>query len=400
MGTRGTGAGHRRSSTWSPPPCDTTTVERTCHPSTGALLDHATSGHTVRRRHGRAGARSATAVPLPRLPRRRPLLRPRPRQTLARRPDHRHQPDLPVPPTPPRQTTPRLARAPAPRRHRHLDRPHRPTRTTHPIDALHVLVLPAPQGPGRRWPRRPTSGTTAVHSAIEFALEHALARLTRSDHERRAALHRIPSPARGRDGPQPDDWASTCTGPGEHRPRAVGSSSATPASATHGTDAADSEWRPITAARAMTHPSDTGRGRVRPGQRSSWSRCHDQAVAVAATAPNATAHAELDGRHCGSARHRPQGGSGQRQPAAPPCQHTHLRHDDQADRDRDPTEERPGDGGDPRGRHGHARAEHSQHQQSSAAPPRPRRRAHRIPARGRSAAPPRPPRAHHGAHAA
>ena len=65
-------------------------------------------------------------LPLPRLPSRRPVLRPRPRTTLADRPHRRAQPAHPVPPAPPHQATTRLARAPRRRRHRHLDRPHRP----------------------------------------------------------------------------------------------------------------------------------------------------------------------------------------------------------------------------------------------------------------------------------
>ncbi len=64
-------------------------------------------------RHPRQGPRRT--VPVPRLPRHRPLLRPRPRHPLARRTHHRHQPGLPLPAPPPHQATPRLDRHP-PRR--------------------------------------------------------------------------------------------------------------------------------------------------------------------------------------------------------------------------------------------------------------------------------------------
>ena len=64
-------------------------------------------------------------MPLPRLLRRRPVLRPRPRAALAHRAHHRDQPAHPLPTPPPHQATPRLATTPGTRRHRHLDRPHR-----------------------------------------------------------------------------------------------------------------------------------------------------------------------------------------------------------------------------------------------------------------------------------
>ena len=79
----------------------------------------------ARRRAHRPGPRPRRPVPLPRLLRRRPVLRPRPRTPLAHRTHHRNQPAHPLPTPPPHQATPRLATPPGPRRHRHLDRPHR-----------------------------------------------------------------------------------------------------------------------------------------------------------------------------------------------------------------------------------------------------------------------------------
>ena len=87
-----------------------------CDPVTGALADEGESLATGAYRPGeaprRAGPGPGRAVPVPRLPRRRPLLRPRPRHPLARRTHHRHQPRLPLPAPPPRQATPRLDRHP------------------------------------------------------------------------------------------------------------------------------------------------------------------------------------------------------------------------------------------------------------------------------------------------
>ncbi len=56
----------------------------------------------------RTGPRPRRPLPLPRLLRRRPVLRPRPRTALAGRAHHRNQPAHPLPTTPPHQTTTRL----------------------------------------------------------------------------------------------------------------------------------------------------------------------------------------------------------------------------------------------------------------------------------------------------
>ena len=100
-----------------------------CDPVTGALVDDgeslATGAYRPGKKPHRAGQGPRRAVPVPRLPRRRPVLRPRPPHPLAGRPHHRRQPRLPLPPPPPHQATPRLDRAHPPRRHPHLDRPHR-----------------------------------------------------------------------------------------------------------------------------------------------------------------------------------------------------------------------------------------------------------------------------------
>jgi hypothetical protein len=75
---------------------------------------------------GRAGPVPRRALPLPRLPRLRPVLRPRPRPSLAERPHDGRQPHVPVPSPPPHQAAARLARPHPRRRHRRVDRPHRP----------------------------------------------------------------------------------------------------------------------------------------------------------------------------------------------------------------------------------------------------------------------------------
>ncbi len=84
-----------------------------CDPLTGARLDPrddlATDAYRPRRRARRPGQGPRRPLPLPRLLRRRQVLRPRPRTTLADRAHHRHQPAHPLPAPPPHQTTTRLA---------------------------------------------------------------------------------------------------------------------------------------------------------------------------------------------------------------------------------------------------------------------------------------------------
>ena len=80
----------------------------------------------AQRRAHRPGQGPRRPLPLPRLQHRSPVLRPRPRATLAPRPHRRTKPAHPLPTPPPHQTTTRLAPPPRRRRHRHLDRPHRP----------------------------------------------------------------------------------------------------------------------------------------------------------------------------------------------------------------------------------------------------------------------------------
>ena len=86
------------------------------------------------------------------------------------------------------------------------------TRTTDPVDALSALVLAAPAATSSIGaPLPPTPGLPGAgegnsvgrFSLTEFALEHALAGLTRADHEQRAVLHRI-APAPGGHGIGPD----------------------------------------------------------------------------------------------------------------------------------------------------------------------------------------------------
>ena len=123
----------------------------------------------------RTGPRPRRPMPLPRLHDRRPLLRPRPRPSLAHRTHHRHQPAHPLPTPPPHQATTRLARPPRTRRHRHLDRPHRPN--PHHRAAQRPALTGPPSRPGQptadppsrslaenprhgaRW--RPTSGSSS-----------------------------------------------------------------------------------------------------------------------------------------------------------------------------------------------------------------------------------------------
>ena len=74
-------------------------------------------------RRARPGA--GRALPLPRVSRRRPVLRPRPRPPLAGGPHLLGQPRLPVPAAPPRQAAPGLVGTACRRRDDDLDRPHR-----------------------------------------------------------------------------------------------------------------------------------------------------------------------------------------------------------------------------------------------------------------------------------
>jgi hypothetical protein len=84
--------------------------------------------------------------------RRRPVLRPRPRATLAGRTHRRAQPAHPVPTPPPHQTTTGLACTPGTRRVHDLDRPHRP--------APYHQAPGRPAGPG---PRTRAHRTRAPH---------------------------------------------------------------------------------------------------------------------------------------------------------------------------------------------------------------------------------------------
>ncbi len=177
---------------------------------------------------GPAGARPRPALPLPRVLRRRGLLRPRPRATLAGRAHHGPQPHLPVPAPSPHQATARVAGDACRRRHRDLDRSHRP-------DPHHGTR----RRPGRRRAQQPCR--PVPHSARR--------RCRRRCHEpaarrgaRRAARHpRVPPRAPGcRTTPPPRGparparpaprRAHTDEGPPAHRsrvpPRAAGPSSA------------------------------------------------------------------------------------------------------------------------------------------------------------------------------
>ena len=100
-----------------------------CDPLTGARLDQhdhlATEAYRpsaelvalVKARDGRCHSPAAASPP---------VLRPRPRAALADRPHRRAQFAHPVPTPPSHQATARMAPPPGCRRHRHLDRPHRP----------------------------------------------------------------------------------------------------------------------------------------------------------------------------------------------------------------------------------------------------------------------------------
>ena len=157
---------------------------------------------------GETGQGPRPQVPLPRLHRRGGVLRPRPRPALASRPDRRHQPDLPVPTPPPRQTTTRLVCRPGRRRHRHLDRPHR-TGPHHRTRRRPDLHHPRRRRDTRTGPASTSVTLTALpdgpHSDLEFLLEHHAATVPtrcrasttwRDDHGRR---HRIElQPAVGR----------------------------------------------------------------------------------------------------------------------------------------------------------------------------------------------------------
>ena len=102
-----------------------------------------------------SGPHPRRAVPLPGLLGGRPVLRPRPRPALADRPDHRREPDVPVPASPPDQATTRVERAPGRGRHRDLDRPRR-------SGARDVATQPPrPAGPARR--SRGTHRSTAAY---------------------------------------------------------------------------------------------------------------------------------------------------------------------------------------------------------------------------------------------
>ncbi len=127
----------------------------------------------------RSGPGPGRAVPVPRLPRRRPVLRPRPRHPLAGRTHHRHQPGLPLPAPPPRQATPRLDCPAPPRRDPHLDRPHSAaaapptpstTSTTPPSPAAANIPTRAsprasPASPSPTHPTAPSNTATNTTSA-------------------------------------------------------------------------------------------------------------------------------------------------------------------------------------------------------------------------------------------
>ena len=107
-------------------------------PRRPALDRHLPTGHRARG----AGPRPRRPVPLPRLQRGSPLLRPRPRAALADRTHHGRQPGHAVPTSPPRQAATGLAGAPV---HPTAPRPG-PTRrgrdrTTAPLDALETVLL-------------------------------------------------------------------------------------------------------------------------------------------------------------------------------------------------------------------------------------------------------------------
>ena len=121
---------------------------------------------------GQTGQGPRPPVPLPRLHHRRGVLRHRPRAALAQRADRRHQPDLPVPTTPPGQATTRLVAHPGHRRHRHLDRPHRTDPHHHPRrrpDLHHPARRRDPRTPAREHQQAPApccpTGRTATSSS-------------------------------------------------------------------------------------------------------------------------------------------------------------------------------------------------------------------------------------------
>ncbi len=79
-------------------------------------------------------------------------MRPRPRQTLARRANQPHQPRRALPTPPPPQTTTPLDLPPRPRRHRHLDlthrhQPHHPTRLRRPTPTTTPTAEPDHETP-------------------------------------------------------------------------------------------------------------------------------------------------------------------------------------------------------------------------------------------------------------
>ncbi len=92
-----------------------------CHALTGARIDAARGPRDARvppgARAGGAGPSARRPVPVPRVRRRRHVLRSRPRAALADRPHRRPQPHLPLPAPPQDQADPRVAPASRPRRY-------------------------------------------------------------------------------------------------------------------------------------------------------------------------------------------------------------------------------------------------------------------------------------------